>query len=160
LLPIDFTFLTEREFRKKYRFSKTTFGYIDLVLQPIISSEQRRVSEWGGRRHGVPSSLIIANSIRMLAGGSYHDIATASGIHPSTIFKHLWKFIDALMKADLGETVFYYEDVEWLESQARTFAGISPLGKKCVGALDGLAVRVKKPGREDGPRNYRQSLVV
>tara|TARA_R110002050_G_scaffold139938_2_gene264503 strand:- start:2423 stop:2896 length:474 start_codon:yes stop_codon:yes gene_type:complete len=154
-LPVEFTFLTDREFKAKYRFPKATFAYIDFVLEPVMSATQRRERRWGGRRQSVPSGVMIANSIRMLAGGSHYDISSASGIHPSSLYKHLWKFIDALLGSDLGNVVFFYDDLEWLDSQARTFTGTSPLSKKCVGALDGLAVRIRKPQKDECPRDYR-----
>lgn len=156
IMPMEFSFLQEKEFRKKYRFSKASFAYIDAVLEPLLNTQQQE--GWGGRRESdqsLPSSVLIANSIRMLAGGSHHDIAIASGVHPSTLYKNMWRFIEALLRSDLGDIVFYYDDIEWLREQAETFAGISPLGLKCVGALDGLAVRVQRPKAEENPRDYR-----
>ena len=120
ILPTEYSFLTEAEFRS-YRFTKATFVYLDVVLKPMLSLEVEEGNAWGGWRHGVPSSIVIGNSLRMLAGGSHHDISIASGIHPKTVFKHMWKFIDALLQTELGAIAFFYED---LRISARITAGM------------------------------------
>tara|TARA_R110002050_G_scaffold280185_1_gene427109 strand:+ start:292 stop:675 length:384 start_codon:yes stop_codon:yes gene_type:complete len=125
------------------------------MLDPYIIDENKRVNGWGGRRFNLPTSLLVYNSLRMLAGGSYHDIQKVCGIHRKTVYRHLSLFIVALFKTDLGKIEFCPDDEEWVRERTSVFERKSPLGSTCIGLLDGLSVEILRPPNDMCPRDYR-----
>jgi hypothetical protein len=101
--------------------------------------------EYEHRRHD--SSNLTATklslTLRWLAGGSYIDISIVHRIGVATFFKYVKQIIYVIDSALRIE--FQVGNVPYLDEQSRCFTrGNSPL-TGCVGALDGLAIRISEP---------------
>tara|TARA_R110002050_G_scaffold120809_2_gene239030 strand:- start:504 stop:1154 length:651 start_codon:yes stop_codon:yes gene_type:complete len=159
IVPFDFTYLTQDDFLKKYRFSKTTFGYLHAKIFDVLVSEKSCSTSANGK---FPLNLSIANSLRILAGDSSSDIISECDLLPEDIYIHLWTFIEAFLATRLGTVEFYYEDDNWLSEQTIAFRQVSVLGGRCAGILDGAEVRIKNPGIVENlhPDFYRFENIV
>jgi len=93
---------------------------------------------------GVPTELCLSMTLRYLAGGTVYDIIDMHSVAVATFYSVLWKCIDAIN--DAYPMSFPCNDSHKLHSISR---GFHDLNKRtlpgCVGAIDGLAIEVRKP---------------
>ena len=86
--------------------------------------------------------------IRLLAGASYLDIFMLYGVSPSSVyasFKKVTKWINETFKFPLVQAL-QDEDTQFSEEISRNFSKDSDgQYKGCIGALDGLALRIRYP---------------
>ena len=103
----------------------------------------------------VPPETSLAVTLRMLAGGSYLDMQTSYRIRPSTIYRVFHRTCDALMSVlhlpGLPTTVNGLEEAAMAFKLSRRPP--SPL-TGCVGALDGIAIKIQTPKRSERPAAY------
>ena len=98
----------------------------------------------------VEPELIMAISIRWLAGGSYVDIRHVYGCSVASVFRFRDMFLDAVLNCNALDNVFPNTD-EHLKSTTLKFADKSSerIMIGCVGAIDGLFVKVFRPSMKD-----------
>ena len=91
----------------------------------------------------------------MLSGGSYIDIYQMHGVAPSSFYQYVWQVCDAITTEFPLE--FPIDDEEELEKLAapnnRRGRGLL---EGCVGAIDGIAIKIEKPKLRDclNPKRY------
>ena len=114
-------FLTGSEFKVFYRFAKRLFRETVRVLDPIL--QQHASSATLKRGGAVPTNIMLACTLRYLAGGSYLDISHHHGVPPTHFNKIVDKVVAALLKVHgkdmLGTAKF--ADPAWCRETANTF---------------------------------------
>jgi DDE superfamily endonuclease len=130
-----------------YRISRHDFCCItDLVIANRIACGSPKVR--------VPVESRLSMTMRYLAGGSYLDIAVSHCVCISTFY-----FVVDEMLVDLDESLsikFPFRSAEWLERSSTGFSrDRSPL-RGCVGALDGIAIKISELSAADAanPSTY------
>ena len=138
--PLDFSahadFLTEAEFARLFRLDKLTFAWLLDGLRPLLPAGP----------DALPVNVQLSACLRFLAGGSYLDICWSHGIARATLYAVVERVLPALDRIDALNLRFPINDLSWLATKARGFQARfdNPL-YGCVGALDGLAVRIVRP---------------
>jgi hypothetical protein len=168
-------YLTERQFRRYFRMSKSVFqelcdNIVDIVGQDEFKSEEyidnivnslprvgsanniflaHRASTGGF----VSGEVKLALTLRILGGGTYMDMAMifeTSFNHAHKIFKHViveWLCHKAFYPID---GIKYCCNEEEMKNVALQFASASNgVISGCIGALDGWVVKILKPTRRD-----------
>jgi len=130
------------DFRKKYRVTMEIFENILNAITPIITNQFR----FGGRLQ-VPARLKLASTLRYLAGGSYLDIASIYSTSQRTFYNHRGSVMDAIIQCFpiVPPTLLEARDI------AENFKQKSDLSC-CVGAIDGLLIRVNQRRKDDYTR--------
>jgi len=169
-------YLTDRQFRRYFRMERGCFDYlceriIDNVGEREFKSEiylrdfkngdateadtlhQTNILHAHERTTGgfVSGEVKLALTLRLLAGGSYMDLALLFDVGFSTAYEIFHKVIkewildDRLVKIN---GVDYCEDDKRMEEVARGFAVASKnVINGCIGAIDGWIVKIRKPRR-------------
>ena len=155
--------LTDHEFQKRFRMSKHAFDTLVNTVHPYLVSD----SIGSGRRHAMyenywmPPVVKVAVTLRWLAGGAMYDIADHFGYSVPTVYCAKERTIKAILRCgqsgQIGPVEFKEDDETWLAEKAELFQGArisNPLGRKCVGALDGLAIEIERPTKDFQPKQY------
>ena len=151
-------FLNDREFKQRYRLNKTLFTWLVEQLKPILESKRKM----SGVTKPVSVELQLAMTLRFLAGGAVVDIMDNFGVVFSTFFKcfhRTLKAVDKVLKLE-----FDIRDRTLLEKLEAGFAKLTrSVFRGVVGAVDGLAIRIRKPNTTEVPiiigRASLQSIV-
>jgi hypothetical protein len=146
-MPFEFerhaSSLTDRLFRRMYRMPRNVFYKL---LDKLKEQDERNT---------LPAlAAKLSMCLRWLAGGSYLDIAVCHRVAVSSFFASSDEVLHLIN--DSISIEFSPDDRDNNDSQSRAFGrGVSPLSG-CVGAIDGLAVRVTEPraGEIPNPSSY------
>ena len=144
--------LSSHEFKRRYRLSKGAFAVLSRKLEPILARKPRG-------QNPISTDLRLSMALRYLspAGGSYRDVDICD-IHGVSyqFYPCLCETCEAICEVEslhlpLGE----HEHAVNAELQGlsdgymkRSWGTISG----AVGALDGIAIRIRKPSLEDDLR--------
>ena len=109
--------LTDRQFQRRYRIDKGGFAAILEKIKPHMPPRHRK--------SGVPNELKLSMTLRWLAGGSYLDISDLHGVHPATMYRHVWQTMRAIDKA-------YHFQLSPSAGGAITSAGVMSCVRHCV----------------------------
>jgi len=146
--------LSEEEFKTAFRMTRGTFFLLLSRLRPhLLRNEEMAQRSSGGV---VQPEVRLAITLRMLAGGSYIDQMMCWGVGRSMTFRIFLDTIHAIMKEiempglPLGNEVALRDLADGFQTSRPR---VNPL-YGCVGALDGIAVGIKKPPDEYVPRNF------
>jgi hypothetical protein len=125
-----------RLFRRVYRMNRDDF---DNLCDALACYERR-----------LPTSTKLSMTLRWLAGGSYLDISLSHYVAISSFFYIVDRTLielNAILKIE-----FRAIDVDYLHKTSVGFSrhGRSPLSG-CVGALDGIAIKIQEPCRGSVP---------
>lgn len=148
--------LNDIEFKKRYRMSKESFRLLADKLRVQLQIKPRAPKKTGGM---ISVELRLSLTLRMLAGGSYLDIIDVHSISESSFWAIFHQVVHLLSGTKvLDNILFPYTDPAKLADIATGFAAKSPPGHMwgCVGALDGIAIRMWEPTASDccNPRSY------
>ena len=140
----DMDELSEPEFRRMFRMSRTVFNKLLRRLRRALSVDRQKAINSSGSY--ISPRTRLAATIRWLAGGSHLDICVIFGLDPGNFFGRryvLWKTMEVLddeleLGFDLNASV--------LDSVAADYERASHgVLRHCVSALDGWVVRTRKP---------------
>jgi DDE superfamily endonuclease len=124
------------------------------VLQSELSNDQRMAIISSGSP--VEPAIRLALTLRILGGGSHHDLAMLFRIATVTVYSVFHATIDAINNR-LSLPGVPLEDTAELRKLAEGFA-LSRRSQNpifgVVGALDGIALKISKPDDGHVPRNY------
>ena len=156
--------ISERLFRRKYRMSKYEFALLCDKIRNKIGDDVFRTEN----TQALCGYTKVAIGLRMLCGGSYLDlIGRAYDVQSiNSVFKYFHTFINWI------NTTFDYPWVSLLHQLKD--GNLDALGKLkeiseyfaidsdgafsgCIGAIDGIAIRIRCPTKKDGvhdPGNY------
>jgi hypothetical protein len=124
--------LTDRMFRRMYRMPRAMYY---LLLYKLIAHDKEHTRAILATR--------LSMTIRWLAAGSYLDICVTHNVAVSSFFANF----DAIIESINEFLVFRFHPADTDENkwQSKEFGrGVSSLSG-CVGAIDGLTVRISEP---------------
>lgn len=161
--------VSDSHFRRQFRMTRNTFTNLCSILCSAVGESTfcpessilstRNSASLEGRGGLIPGEVKAAISIRLLAGGSYLDLMPLYDISVSYIYVIFDEFLDWVLKAFEFPLTKYITDENWtaLEALAEPFSyGSNGVFAGIIGALDGLAVRIRSPRLSEvsDPGNY------
>lgn len=149
--------LTDSAFKLKYRVTKQVFAKIHADILPLIEGHAKGSRCYNSSSGKVSTEVMLALTLRYLAGGSYLDIHTETGVSRSHFFRVVWKVVDAIdrtysldfpMPLPSDSPVEATRKALALAKLAAAFENKSTNGviKNAVGMIDGLLIRITNPG--------------
>ena len=147
-------YLDDEEFKRAFRMKRETFNLLLSRLQPYLARNERQAA--CSSRGVITPAVRLAITIRMLAGGSYHDQMMCWGVGRSMTFR---VFLETLKAVNMEFKMpgLPLNEESKLQCLANGFQAsrnrLNPL-YGCVGALDGIAIAIRKPPDEYMPRNF------
>ena len=143
----------ENEFQETYKLTIPKFKEMAANLDTWLDLQKSKAVSSSGS--SVPAELRLSMALRFFAGGHVKDIIHMHGVHKSTFYKSVWEVVDFLNET-IPLSFPLYNRVK-LEEIAKGFS-IKTNGAitKCVGALDGIAIKIKCPRTVDtaNPMHY------
>ena len=161
-------YLSDRQFRKMFRMSKTCFEELcDVIRENVgedefnsedhldfnLSGNKRKMFRAHEQSTGgfISGEVKLALSLRLLSGGSYDDLAIIYGVGESHTFKIFhdamenWICHDNFHNVNMIKDMLKKDDV--MKEIAADFAAGTTKGVLggCIGAIDGWLVRINKP---------------
>jgi len=131
--------LTPLQFQQRYRMPKEVFNVIFGVIKDDIKKRQPNKTRSGPP---VEPEMMLSIALRMLAGGSYHDIADAHGIHESTINKYFWDVVMAINNHfEIGLDPTDEKELKHLEIAFRSKSEQQVM-EGCCGVVDGILCKI------------------
>ena len=165
--------LTDTQFRRMYRMSRACFAQLcGLIEEKVgeekfksecylrrIASENTTMGRMSNANEATTSGFIsgevkLAITLRMLAGGSYLDLFLIYNVFETHAYKILHETVaDWICNDDIISIngKMYLNDMIHMKDVARTFEEHCRCGafRGCIGALDWLLVKIKRPGSND-----------
>lgn len=147
--------LHTQEFDKTYRMSHGTFVELVNILREDITVDEVKARASGAEP--IYPELVVAVGLRWLAGGRYSDLRDWCGISTSSFYRIRDVFLTAVMRSDNRDLA-----IQWPENEAQIRAlaqgfqarSSNNVFTKCIGAIDGMLVRITQPRNVDNPRCY------
>lgn len=140
-------------FRKSYRMSEAAFALLLNEVQDLIDKPFKAATEY--RRSTVPPAVRLGITLRILAGASYLDLVLAYQVAESTLHEVFNSTCEALMTR--LRLKGFPTSSAGLRSIAKRFQtsrkSVNPLSG-CVGAVDGICVKIKKPEPQENPAMF------
>ena len=156
--------LSNKHFRKKYRMTKAQFELLCKRIAEAVGEKEFR-PQGSKYTYGMCGEMRVAIGLRMLCGGSYLDlIGRAYEIDsPQSVYSYFEKLIDWLQETFEFPLVKLLKGLE--EGDAEAIAKLREMSHDfgvdsegafigCIGALDGLAIRIRCPTGVSDPSNY------
>jgi hypothetical protein len=147
-------YLSLNEFQRAFRTTLPIFGQLHILLHGDLFKDDEMARRSSGGR--VEPGVRLGLTLRILAGASYHDLMMLFHLGRSTIFGICFRTVPAITKR-LRLSGIPLDNEDLLNEIATGFAhsrdGGSPLFG-CVGAVDGIAIKIQKPHDEDNPASY------
>ena len=151
-------------FRKKFRMSKTQFSDLCSEISKSIGIDNFR-PEGHCYDFEACGEIRTAIALRMLCGGSYLDmLGRAFAVKSiSTVYRFFHEFVESTNKTFTWPLVDLLNGLKQgdpdaiaeLRAISAQFASDSNgVFAGCIGAIDGLAIRIKCPSGEKDPGNY------
>jgi DDE superfamily endonuclease len=147
--PLDFPFhmktLTDAFFKRLYRLGKQDFTNLVRLVEPELHRAQTLP-------HGVASSVIpdvmLAVTLRYLAGAKVLDLSWPYGLADSTVYAVIDETLDALNI--LLNNIKFAESATDCENEAAAFQALrgSPM-HGFIAAVDGIAIAIHCPKASD-----------
>ncbi len=137
--------LSELEFRRTFRMSWPDWE----VLLHHFSGRLDKSFKRKVKNDFVIPDIMLAMTIRFLAGGAHQDIYGHYGVGCSTFYDNLWLSMDAIDSIAEFAICFPYDDASQLRDMEAGWAARSTefAVRGCVAALDGIIVKTVKPPR-------------
>lgn len=134
--------LLDKSFSLRFRMEYDDFKVLVEHLRPAL----KRNEKMGALRNGtIPVEFQVALTLRWLAGGSIYEAMDGHVIARSTAYAIAFRVIRALNACP--ELDCRWPKGDEVAEVAQQFQNRSSSGvlKKCVGAMDGLFIRITKP---------------
>ena len=138
----------QNEFTVTFRMSFQSFCKLVELLRVKLTVDERQGNRSSESSGCILPELVVAMSLRWLAGGQWPDIKKVYGVSRSHFFFLRIRFLDAVMEcSELEIQLPDCTDIEALEVLASQFEAQSSQSvfRGCVGALDGLTALIKAP---------------
>ena len=135
----------KNEFHGHFRMSKKAFTKLCELLRVYIAVDEVKARNSVDTEPIYPE-LVVAVSIRWLAGGIWDDIKDAFGISRSSFYRVTGTFINACLVIEDLAIVPPTTPAE-IQRQASLFASktSADIFRGCVGAIDGILIPIKCP---------------
>ena len=147
-------YLSENAFSRSFRMPRRVFyRLLDRIHESLKRDAVQAFRSSGGL---IDPAVRLAIALRLLAGGSVHDLMMIFSVGRSTVYEILLSSVDTIVSSipmpsfNLGDEENCREIADGFQS-SRICA--NPL-YGCLGALDGLSLEIMKPHDDDCPRNF------
>tara|TARA_B100000795_G_scaffold249790_1_gene217526 strand:- start:33 stop:1223 length:1191 start_codon:yes stop_codon:yes gene_type:complete len=151
-------FLSENEFRLKYGLNSAAFDHLLGLIKDEITDVP---GGHGGIRNSaiIPPEVKLAVTLRWLRGASYHDLYYENGMSKATFYRTWLRVCRAIMKQPslalkLPQAIAAWKqgDSSMLSKLAAGFGRFTDgIFKFCVGAIDGVQIKVNRPKSSEDP---------
>jgi len=137
-------------FSRKCRMSLSSFSALaDELRGDLHRVEVQAVRRYGRQERGVWSLAAetqLAVALRFFAGGSYFDVCSSHKLQYSTFYVTLHRVIKAIHKnLSLPGNLHSVDGRAALSDTLRAVVPGNPMVSHTVGALDGIAIRIRGP---------------
>jgi hypothetical protein len=140
--------IQQNEFGVTFRMSLLSFNKLVETLRVKLEVDVDQAQRSCKKSGPVLPELVVAMSLRWLAGGQWQDIKKVYGVSKSHFYLLRKKFMNAVVTcAALEIRLPDASDITALQLLASQFEGNAsvPVFRGCVGALDGMTVFIKAP---------------
>ena len=140
--------IQQNEFSVTFRMSLLAFNKLVEILRDDLEVHYHQALRSSKKNGPIQPELVVAMSLRWLAGGQWQDIKKVYGVSKGHFYYLRSKFMNAVVRCPALEIWLPdSSDVEGLQRLAKQFEATasSPVLRGCVGALDGLTVFVNAP---------------
>ena len=140
---------TDKAFRRRFKVSRERFWKLVELLRPHLEPDDMgvKMATVSSGSH-VPAECQLAATLRYLSGACKMDAEDLFGIAHTTFYVSLWKVVYALHS--LCQVPFDpYDEATLTDLAAAMYDRSGGLIKGCVGAIDGMALKIKKPSKLD-----------
>ena len=134
--------LEDSRFKKRYRMTKTRHAQLLIEIREDLERDEQKARNSAGSP--VYAYLQLCIGLRMMAGGSYLDIADAHAVHESSVRVITIRVIDSI-NLRIKIVSFPFSDVDKLKEHARTFFQRCEELPGTVSAGDGIALGIECP---------------
>jgi hypothetical protein len=150
--------IEEKSFIAQFRVNKDIFNILVSRIGSVIGKDDTKALNAMGQSGNLPITPVsrIALSLAVLGGARLVDRYTSQGIARSTA-KNIFKDFVRAVNAEPSFRVRCDMDDYALRQQAGNFQARSSHGlfKYCVGAIDGLLIRIRCPSVKSHPNNAK-----
>ncbi|CAM9456867.1 unnamed protein product [Phaeothamnion confervicola] len=136
-------------FKRFYRMSYSTFEDLVKLLEPALWRDANALSEHRAAPT-IPVRMLVAMTLRFLGGASYLDVFTHFSVSQAAFYNALHRVVAAINECDDLKLPGLPCTPEACAKTAARFAKCSEHGvfQHCIGAVDGLIVKIKCPSRK------------
>lgn len=168
--------LSDMKFQRNFRMPRNAFDRLCLQLEASVGDSCFRSESFlDNNMHGkkgkllsmhafyggeLPGEVKVAVTLRMLSGGSYLDLENIFCVCHRSVYASFHQVVDWVVSSFQFNLPVQLEEKKWgeLKLVSEKFAAkTGGLFWGAIGALDGLAIRIKCPTKKDGindPGNY------
>eukprot|EP00951_Prasinocladus_malaysianus_P027384 scaffold245335_cov32-Prasinocladus_malaysianus.AAC.1 len=142
--------LSAKEYRVRFKVQKERFWWLVDKIRPMVEVPEGLGYQMAivSSKSIVPAALRLATTLRWLAGSRFIDAADLHGIGATTAYASIWEVVDALIEV-LKEPLDLHNDTTLASLSDDMYARSGRTVMGCIGAVDGMAVRIGKPNIED-----------
>ncbi len=137
--------LSDNEFMKRYKLSKSGFARLCHKLRPYVGTKRNNKHARNSSGSGITTEICLSMTLRYLSGGSFLDIIDMHGVGKSTFYRLLWATVEGINKVINMDGI----PTKNHSALAKLSAGFERLNSGalvgCVGAIDGIAIEIFKP---------------
>lgn len=153
--------LSDDQFKGNFRLSREGFRLLLKLLRPWISKFAEEDKEKEVQQHlsgnYIQAEIRVAVFLRMMAGGSAHDISLAYRIGESSVYQVFQKLLEVVCERLPFESFPDSSDERGFRRMAAEFSESRPHSnplRGCVAALDGIQIQIEKPPKWYNPLHY------
>ena len=145
--------LDDDSFKRVYRMTRHSFRHlVNIVHDDLIKDDSASTAHDGA----IPVQVRVGMAIRVLAGGSPLDLMQLFHIPRRTIDEIVHDVISVFgLRLKMPGVPTTYEECRYLSNAMRQSRRETSPFHGCLGAVDGIAVRINKPPENDLPRDFR-----
>ena len=151
-----------KAFKRRFKVTKPRFLRLAELIRPFVEPDEsgKAMAEVSSGSY-IPAELQLAVTLRWLAGANYMCQEDNYDIGGASVYHCLWRVIYALDTV-IPAPKFDPTDENTMESLATSmFLRSKHSMAGCVGAIDGMAVKIQRPTLRDCPnpllyRNRKQ----
>jgi hypothetical protein len=149
--------LNDWEFKRTFRLSRTVFNEVhDRIAHRLRCNETLRKNASGGTVVDTRIKLMIA--LRWLGGGSYLDLRLLYMVPTPSLYRIVHNVVDAVNDEYFNEDLVF--PIGNLAKLAQIQEGFDAMTggtmEGCVGAIDGIVIRIHGPSFAESNGNPRQ----
>ena len=146
--------MSDEEFQRAFRMQRSTFRkLVELLCVHLERNEAMALRVSDGP---IPVQVRVGIALRLMAGGSAIDLMTLFHIPDATINYILREVSQALNSVlTLPGVPTSVPECRRLAEWMRCSRVVRNPFYGCIGAVDGMAIRIHKPREKDLPRDYR-----